>query len=627
MIKSNKMTMEDAESSKLFPGRYEIRGMVGRGNLGRVFLAFDKNIEREVAAKELSGDPEHKAYQIGLMRLIREAKITGALEHPGIVPIYDFGTKSDGTFYYTMRRIAGIPLYQAINECKSPTPEESFKKRIKLLDSFIDVCDALGYAHSKGLIHRDLKPEHIILGKFGETVILDWGLVKKVGDKDELSLDTDADISKYLSQDVTVDGTVLGTPSFMSPEQANPKHGAIDQRSDVYSLGCILYVILTGEKPYQRDREHLFERLQSSDPSPSPKKVVPYIPRELCAICEKAMAKQSAFRFENASELANELKAYRDGRLISIYSYTRKELMMRFIERNKTLVGAIGIVIIAIVVGLGLALHFGYEARDAKEVAENALTDVTALSESSTKYSKQIVSDLNLYFDDLAKAMTISSKGISKKGLDDKAGITHSLRSLHEKYPRIKTFEVIEPPARVLAASPKALDFIIVKDLTKIKNPLGYFDERQGLFSQTFRTLDGVQAVSFQVPVFEGGKVVASLVALIDTENLIPALFSQDPLSSPYQVWCMQGDGNLLYDEDKVQIGRNLFSDEMYAKFPELLKFGEDMRSQEWGVGNYAFLNREKSGKTYKVAAWDTFGSDYGVNWKVVVSYPYIAKK
>lgn len=384
----------------IYTDHFTLKGLLGQGGIGRVFIGFDKNIRREVAIKELISDQPDKDKDTNMARFVREAKITGQLEHPGIVPVYELDKRPDGTSFYVMKYVHGRTLFESILGCRADTEEEAFQKRIKLLGNLISVLEAMGYAHSKGVIHRDLKPSNIILGEFGETIILDWGLAKKSID-DNFEEPCKVDI-EALEDDgdsmLTKQGELLGTPSYMAPEQIDPKFGRVDAQTDVYTLGIILFMLLTGKKPYAGRGKEVLKPIVSDDPSPSPRSYGSFIPHELAAICEKAMSKDKKERFMDANEFLAELKAYRDGRLVSIYAYSKGELLRRFIAHNKLALSAITAVVIAIVIGSGFAVHFAVEAEQARESAENTLVDVMGLSKEATSLATMSVGELERYF-------------------------------------------------------------------------------------------------------------------------------------------------------------------------------------------------------------------------------------
>lgn len=611
------MTSDDGTSSKpsndynLISDRYDLRGIIGHGGVGRVFLSYDRNLEREVAIKELNIDKSSIGYNNTLKKFINEARVTGRLEHPSVVPVYEVATNSEGNFFYVMKYVRGKTFFEALNEAEKDCINV-YKNRMSLLDNLIAVCDAMAYAHKKGFIHRDLKPGNIVLGEFGETIILDWGLAKNINK---------GKVEKKVEKK---DYKLVGTISYMPPEQADPDFGEIDERSDVYSLGVILFMILTGRKIYEGDKNERLEQLTSSKATPSPEEFCELIPPDLAAICKKATSKIKDERFQDAGELAKQLKAYRDGRLVSIYAYTRKELLKRFVSRNKPLVGLILALIIAISIGGALSFKFGLEAHKARIIAENALQDITGLSQESIQVSQRCVSELESYFSNLNKDILIAI---------DKSDVSNIsvLKELYSKFPEVTAFEFISIEGKIVSSAPDrsntGLDIsrlFHIKDVLKLKKTI---------ISKSFKSNSGEYFVALVYPVIRGNKVHGIIAALIQTEVFIPKLLSLHPLESSFQVWVMEDSGYILYDEDPKQAGKILFSDEMYKNFPELQKFGENVVQDKWGVGHYEFFINDGAKLVHKVGAWNTLEFDFvsnkesQINWKVIITHPYVTVK
>jgi len=332
--------------------RYEGREEIGRGALGRVFLAYDRHIGRSVAIKELlSGAEQGLSCDASLMellnrRFLREARVTGQLEHPAIMPVYEIGQRQDGTYYYAMRRVRGRTLSAAIREAGS------LRERLHLLPHFRDVCNALAYAHSRGVIHRDLKPDNILIGEFGETVVLDWGLAKVLGETDAEQEPLSAGLDARVSSDglATVVGQAMGTPCYMPPEQALGEVDRMDARSDVYALGSILYELLTGSPPFKgvSGREVLVRVIQ--EPPPPVAEQEPDAPVELIAVADKAQQKRPALRYDDAAGLAAEIEAHLTGDPVAAYDYSTWDVMRRFVRQHRALVTAVAAVVLALVV-------------------------------------------------------------------------------------------------------------------------------------------------------------------------------------------------------------------------------------------------------------------------------------
>jgi PAS domain S-box-containing protein len=284
------------------------------GGIGRVWLAHDNQLGRDVALKELR--PERAEHATLGARFLQEAHITGQLEHPGVIPVYELVRGHDGRQpFYTMRFVKGRTLREAASAFheKRLAGQEDPLGLPALLNAFATVCNTVAYAHSRGVIHRDLKGQNVVLGDFGEVVVLDWGLAKLVGrpteapeDASVVAGDAGAD-SGY-----TMQGQALGTPAYMAPEQSSGSLERIDQRTDVYGLGAILYEILTGVPPFRADStDEVLRKVREEEPIP-PRQLWPGVPPALEALCLRALAKQPADRPASATELAQEIQGWQE---------------------------------------------------------------------------------------------------------------------------------------------------------------------------------------------------------------------------------------------------------------------------------------------------------------------------
>lgn len=320
---------QEAPAADEFPpvegAHYELGLEFARGGLGRILEAWDRRLSRTVAIKELLSKDNHAEG-----RFFREAMITARLEHPNIVPIHEAGQWRNGDRFYAMKLVRGRTLSEKLEIA------DSDEERLALVPAVVDVCDAIAYAHSQGILHRDLKPSNVMLGPFGETVVIDWGLAKDMQDDDDL--DTFSEEAGSVAESVfdTADGIVVGTPPYMPPEQAAA--GPLDARSDVYSLGAILYHVLTGFRPYENIESHKI--LQAVvDVAPTPLLTLsPQMPKDLVAIVNKAMARDPADRYASAQQMAEELRRLLTGQLVSAHEYSAFEILRRFFERQKAAV-------------------------------------------------------------------------------------------------------------------------------------------------------------------------------------------------------------------------------------------------------------------------------------------------
>lgn len=304
------------------PGqRFQILRPHAQGGLGKVSIALDTELNREVALKEIQ--PPHADHNESRARFVLEAEVTGGLEHPGIVPVYGMGHYADGRPFYAMKFIKGDSLKEAIERYHHPKPNDPPETTgllglRKLLGRFIDVCNAMQYAHDRGVLHRDLKPGNIMLGQYGETLVVDWGLAKprgvsSVSTSDESILVPSTSASG--SFDATLPGSTVGTPQYMSPEQASGKLDELGPQSDVYSLGATLYHILTGQSPLAgkagNDAGEVLRRVQRGD-FPPPRSVQSTVITTLEAICLKAMALRPADRYASPRALATDIERWLD---------------------------------------------------------------------------------------------------------------------------------------------------------------------------------------------------------------------------------------------------------------------------------------------------------------------------
>ncbi|HET7503288.1 MAG TPA: WD40 repeat domain-containing serine/threonine-protein kinase [Kofleriaceae bacterium] len=330
------------------PERYEMIAEHGRGGLGRVSRAHDHELGRDIAIKELISR-DH----LSEVRFLREALITARLEHPGIVPIYEAGRWPDGTPFYAMKLVSGRSLRQLIAE------RTTVEQRIGLLHHVIAVADAIAYAHGRNIIHRDLKPANVIVGEFGETIVIDWGLAKDLSTSEDSGIRGGPPSSPHDS-DLTAAGSILGTPAYMAPEQERGE--PVDQRADVFAIGAMLWELCALKRVPPTERSHRHRMLRHAG-----------IDRDLIAIIDKALDPDPAGRYPDAGALAADLKAFKAGARIAARSYSLLAMLVHWTRRHRAL--ALSIVAAVAVAAASSMLYVRNIAaeRDRAEASNNGL--------------------------------------------------------------------------------------------------------------------------------------------------------------------------------------------------------------------------------------------------------------
>jgi serine/threonine-protein kinase len=336
--------------------RYTLTRLHATGGIGQVWLAHDEALGREVALKELR--PEKGPHPAALARFLEEAKIASQLQHPSIVPVYELARGGDGKPpFYTMRFVRGRMLADAIRAYHQERQAGAVGPLAlrELLNAFIDVCNAVAYAHSRGVLHRDLKPANVVLGDYGEVILVDWGLAKARGAEDSDSSLLPVALVPEEGRGETVQGQVLGTPGYMPPEQAEGRLDLVDERSDVYGLGAILYSILTGQAPFPgSDKQAVLVQVMRERPV-APRRLVAGTPAALEAVCLKALAKRATDRYASAREVADEVKHFLADEPVSAHREPVAARMGRWVRRHRTGVIAVGAALAVAVVGLAVA--------------------------------------------------------------------------------------------------------------------------------------------------------------------------------------------------------------------------------------------------------------------------------
>lgn len=434
--------------------RYQLVTNFARGGLGQIWMANDGRLRREVAFKELL--PSALKNRNALERFLEEAQITGQLEHPGIVPIYDIGYQENGTPFYAMKLVRGETMEKEIenfHQLPKGSPEWTLAFR-RLLANFIDICNALAFAHDRGVLHRDLKPLNVMIGAFGETLVLDWGLAKVIdvepiddeapittntsdlGPDDQTIVESDAtglqtgtavaepstggasnagasiggqsqfsgsfgSTRKMVHTDVrsagsqTMMGSVMGTPAYMPPEQAAGKLDELDARTDIYSLGGILYKLLTNQQPIARGKiREVLKNVKEGNIIP-PREHDPSIGKPIEAICMKALATDREDRYDSALKIAADIEAWLADEPVSVYEDPWHVKAKRWAKRNQsTVYSGSAAVAVLFIVWIGSVVSHSSAMNGIRSVAQTkAQLSVTAADEGDYVQARELLNE------------------------------------------------------------------------------------------------------------------------------------------------------------------------------------------------------------------------------------------
>ncbi|WP_161604516.1 serine/threonine-protein kinase [Roseiconus nitratireducens] len=332
------------QDARVMEGRYELIRKIGQGGLGRVWLARDVNLNRYVALKEISRSKG--VSDAVVQRFKHEAEITGRLDHPSIVPIYQLGEDvASKRLFYAMRFLGRSTLEDSIieyHERREDGDEDPMLLR-HLLTAFVNVCHAIGYAHSRKVIHRDLKPENVVIDSFGQVIVIDWGLAKVV---DETSVESLMDSGTIGSGDRTAEGQVLGTPLYMAPEQAAGRLDELDYRTDIYGLGAILFAIVSGHAPHEKTQRDSVNSgvgargmisVIAGGETPSAREASSSVDPALDAVCRKAMARRRYARYQRATDLGEDVQRWMAGEPVTAYRENHWQRVNRWVSSHQRL--------------------------------------------------------------------------------------------------------------------------------------------------------------------------------------------------------------------------------------------------------------------------------------------------
>ena len=396
------LNLEDEIPSSSGRRRYTIRGELAHGGMGRILEVWDEDLSRSLAMKvvrenraESKAGSTPEVSRALLSRFLNEARLTGQIDHPGVVPVHEIGVDESGRVFFTMPLVRGRDLRTLI--------DLAFQGRegwtqTRILSALVRVGETMSYAHSKGIIHRDLKPANVMVGRFGETYVMDWGLAKALDEKDQHDLRLRAvgvhpvpgaardEGGRAQSPGlITLDGTVLGTPAYMPPEQALGKVDDLDKRSDIYSVGAILYAVLTGSEPYvesgsRPSSRQLLDAVAQGPPRPI-QSIRRDVPAELMAICDKAMARAAADRYSTMDELTEDLRAFLENRVVRAYRTGPAAEIRKWVARNRGM--ATSIATAAVLIFFGLVGFIFWQEGTRRELTLAGEEKDTALGEKS----------------------------------------------------------------------------------------------------------------------------------------------------------------------------------------------------------------------------------------------------
>ena len=418
-------------------GRYRILGEVARGGQGAILRVRDADLHRDLAMKVVLGGPSAggnapSTHPRVVKRFLEEAQVTGQLDHPGIVPVHDLGLDGAGRVYFTMKLVRGEDLLAIFEKVKHGIDGWT---RTRALGVILKVCEAMAYAHHKSVIHRDLKPANVMVGTFGAVYVMDWGLARTAGERDPRDLrvrssepsgpssgGSSAPADESESPLVTMDGDIIGTPAYMPPEQARGDLKAMGPHSDVYAVGAMLYTLLTGQMPYvpagsTMGAIDVWRAVTKGPPTPI-HALASDVPLELQAVCEKAMAREPIDRYRDMNELAVDLRAFMENRVVAAYPTGAILEFRKWVQRNRGLAAACAGGLLALVVGLGVSLVLRTRAVRAETRAEEQALRAGQSAEEAQRISGFLVSLFQVVDPGEARGNTVTAREILDRGAE-----------------------------------------------------------------------------------------------------------------------------------------------------------------------------------------------------------------
>jgi serine/threonine-protein kinase len=447
--------------------RFRVVRHHAKGGLGVVSVAFDNELDREVAFKEIKD--EYADNNGSRAQFVLEAEITGKLEHPGIIPIYGLGTDQTGRPFYAMRFIRGDSLADAIEQHHSPKAltQDATKRSLELrelLGRFLDVCDALEYAHSRGVLHRDLKPGNIMLGPFGETLVVDWGLALPLNRVPEGFESTQDALTTTKTDSASLPrekGRAVGTPAYMPPEQAAGDFERLGARSDVYGLGAILYELLTGKRPVSGTTiEEVLDAVSKGEIKP-PRSINSQISPALEAVCMKALSFKPEARYAAPRALAADVKTWLADEPVSARREPFHERARRWAKRNRTIVASGVVALLVGLLGFGVVAAVQTKAKNVLDAKNGELDEknkaLVKQTERVESRESQAINAVKRYRDSVVNNPTLKNnlalESLRKELLKEPLAFFRMLRDqlLAEKETRWESLERLAFAASELA--------------------------------------------------------------------------------------------------------------------------------------------------------------------------------
>jgi serine/threonine protein kinase len=439
--------LQPLDSARSRARRYQRGDEVGHGGMGAVYRVWDEELARSLAMKVLHGrsfgSESSHLYDERLRRFLREAQITAQLDHPGIVPVHELGLDASERPFFTMKLVQGIDLAKAFALAWNEAEGWNLTRAVNAL---LKVCEAMAFAHSRGVVHRDLKPANIMVGRFGEVFVMDWGIAHVGGASESVpgvagaaARTSDDPASEAAEAALTAQGDVLGTAVYMAPEQARGELREIDARTDVYAIGSLLYHLLAKRQPFvdqasKSSTEVILLRLLTGPPE-SLATAAPDAPPELVSICDKAMAREKSQRYTSMQELAEDLRAYLELRVVRAHERGAWAELKKFVRRNKALTATSGAALVLLV---GALSAISILQAKAKNDVEQRNVEVTKEKDRADK---------NALDAQAAARSALAEAAVSERVTTFLAGIFHDQRPTNQRARKITASELLDQAA------------------------------------------------------------------------------------------------------------------------------------------------------------------------------------